>query len=174
MLALRCLHDDFNSVQSKPLPGSKPVDFAGHIGPWSGIHQVDKLERKTNFNKASQKNFDIAAFLLFANAFAASFGCRSCKTHFPTLCEQPSELAVLFNWNLNRRPFLRQVFNLDLLLCTRFYSENACMFLCLCFTQRWINNKTIAPKAKHCICLQHLLAKTIKNYSQLEHEKKKS
>ena len=37
-------------------------------------------------------------------------------TLFSNLCEQLSEVAVLFKSNLSRRPFLRQVVDLDLLL----------------------------------------------------------
>ena len=37
----------------------------------------------------------------------------------------PSEIAGLFYLNLSRRPFLRQVVELDLLLCTEFDSEHA-------------------------------------------------
>ena len=32
-----------------------------------------------------------------------------CKTSFPSFCEPPSKVAVLFNSNLSRRPFLAQV-----------------------------------------------------------------
>ena len=35
-----------------------------------------------------------------------------------------SKLAVLFDPNLSRRPFLGKVVDLDLLLCTGFDSEN--------------------------------------------------
>ena len=40
----------------------------------------------------------------------------------------PSEVSMLFNSNLSRRPFLRQVVNLDLLLCTGFNYD--VLFLC--------------------------------------------
>ena len=49
-------------------------------------------------------------------------------TLFPRFCAQPSEVAVLsvlFYSNLSRLPFLGQVFNLDLLLCTGIDSEHA-------------------------------------------------
>ena len=48
---------------------------------------------------------------------------------------QPSEVAVLFNWNLRRLPFFRQVVNLDLLLCTEFVSEHEDLLLSQYFTQ---------------------------------------
>ena len=34
---------------------------------------------------------------------------------FPSFCPPPSEVVVLFNSNLSRRPFLRKVVDLDLL-----------------------------------------------------------
>ena len=34
---------------------------------------------------------------------------ESCQTSFPSFCSPPSEVAVLFDLNLNRRPFLGQV-----------------------------------------------------------------
>ena len=39
-------------------------------------------------------------------------------TLFPSFSAPPSEVAVLFNYNLSRRPFLGQVVDFDLLLCT--------------------------------------------------------
>ena len=42
-------------------------------------------------------------------------------TLFPSFCMQASEVAALFNLSLSRLPFLRQVVDLDLLLCTGFY-----------------------------------------------------
>ena len=53
-------------------------------------------------------------------------------TSFPSFCAPPSEVAVLFNLNLSRRPFLGQVVDLDLLLCTGFDSEHAVLFPGLC------------------------------------------
>ena len=58
-----------------------------------------------------------------------------------------SDVALLFNWNLSRvsrLPFLGQVFDLDLLLCTVYDSESRIsddedLFLCLSFTQRPLN-----------------------------------
>ena len=34
-------------------------------------------------------------------------------------------LSVLYDWNLSRCPVLGQVIDLDLLLCTGYYKENA-------------------------------------------------
>ena len=50
-------------------------------------------------------------------------------TSFPSFCEPPSEVAVLFDSNLSKRPFLGQAIGLestlDLLLCKGFDSERA-------------------------------------------------
>ena len=45
-------------------------------------------------------------------------------TLFPSVCASPSEVAELFYLKLIRRPFLGQVVDLDLLLCTGFNSEH--------------------------------------------------
>ena len=50
---------------------------------------------------------------------------QSCLPSFPRFCAPPSEVAVLFDLNLSRRPFLGQVVDSDLLLCTGFDSEHA-------------------------------------------------
>ena len=64
-------------------------------------------------------------------------------TSFPSFCAPPSEVAVLFYSNLSRCPFLGQVVDLDLLLCTGFDSEHAALFLCHIFTQRPVTDKKI-------------------------------
>ena len=51
-------------------------------------------------------------------------------TSIPSFCTPPCEVAALFDSNLSRRPFLRQVVDLDLLLCTGFDLEHAVLFLC--------------------------------------------
>ena len=48
-------------------------------------------------------------------------------TLFPSFCAPPSEVTALFDSNLSRRPFLGQVVDLDLVLCTGFDSEHACL-----------------------------------------------
>ena len=54
---------------------------------------------------------------------------------------QLSKVAVLFYWNLSRCPFLWQVVDLDLLLCTGFNS--AVLFPCHIFTQRPMTERKI-------------------------------
>ena len=85
-------------------------------------------------------------------------------------------MAVLFDWNLSRRPLLRQRVNLDLLF-TRLNLEYVALFGCLVFTQRPLNEKgsKIAPMMsaafwsvwKHVLfglfgnmfsCVKHVLA----------------
>ena len=43
---------------------------------------------------------------------------ESCQTSFPNFCSLSSEVAVLFDSKLSRCPFLGQIVDLDLLLCT--------------------------------------------------------
>ena len=79
------------------------------------------------------------------------FGCKtlvaidseSHLTSFPSFCAPPSEVAVLFYLNLSRRPFLGQVVDFDLLLCTGFDSEHAVIFVCHIFTQRPMTDRKI-------------------------------
>ena len=77
--------------------------------------------------------------ILFAIDLAANLGwidSESRQTSFQSFFAPPSEVAVLFDSNLSRRPFLGQVVDLDLLLCTGFYLEHAVLFLCHIFTRR--------------------------------------
>ena len=48
----------------------------------------------------------------------AAIDSESRLTSFPSLCAPPSEVALLLDSNLSRRPFLGQDVDLDLLLCT--------------------------------------------------------
>ena len=64
-------------------------------------------------------------------------------TSFPSFCAPPSEVAGLFDPNLSRRPFLRQVIDTDLLLCTGFDSEHVDLFLCHISTRRRMNDRKI-------------------------------
>ena len=52
---------------------------------------------------------------------------------YSSFWSHPSEVALLLNSNLSRLPFLRLVVDLDLLLCTGFYSEYVALFLCHIF-----------------------------------------
>ena len=86
---------------------------------------------------------DFKHCISFATDLAANFACNQL---FPSFCALPSEVAVLFYCNmriLNTCPFLGQVFDLDLLLCTGFNSENADLFQCPFSTQRPINDRKI-------------------------------
>ena len=59
-----------------------------------------------------------------------------CQTLSQSFCAPQSEVAVLFDSNLSRCPFLGHVIDLDPLLCTGFDLEHAVLFLCHIFTQR--------------------------------------
>ena len=57
----------------------------------------------------------------------------------PIFCASPSEVAVLFNWYLSRRPFSRSSHRLDLLPAQASVSDHADLFLCLIFAQKHMN-----------------------------------
>ena len=95
---------------------------------------------------------------------------ESCQTSFPSFCAPPSEVAVLFDSNLSRRPFLGQVVDSDLLLCTGFDSEHAVLFLCHIFTQRPMNDRKIERSDGRGFGRQQLLANSIEIF--ISHEKK--
>ena len=92
-------------------------------------------------------------------------------TSFPSCCTQPSEVAVLFYSNLRRLPFLGQVFNLDLLLCTGFYSEHAVLFPCHISTQRLMTDRNIEQSDGQCFGLQQLLVNSTEIF--ISHEEQK-
>ena len=59
---------------------------------------------------------------------------------------------------LSRRPFLGQVVDTDLLLCTGFDSEHAVLILCHIFTQRPMNDRQIERSDGRCFGREQLLA----------------
>ena len=87
--------------------------------------------------------------------------------------ENRSSSAVRFDSNLSRRPFLGQVVDTDLLLCTGFDSEHAVLFLCHIFTQRPINDRKIERSDGRGLGRQQLLADSMEISFQV-HMKKKS
>ena len=89
--------------------------------------------------------------------------------YFPSFCAQPSEVTVLFNLNLSRRPFLQQVVDLHLLLCTGFNSEHVFLFPCHIFTQRPMTDRKIEWSNGRCFGWQ-CLANSIEIF--ISHEKK--
>ena len=109
----------------------------------------------------------------FVIDLAANFGCNQFRITpgiVFKLCALPSEVAVLFDSNLSRRPFLRQVVDLDLLLCTGFDSEHAVLFLCHIFTQRPMTDRKIERSNGRCFGRQQLLADSMEIF--ISHEKK--
>ena len=87
------------------------------------------------------------------------------------LLRPPSEVAVLFDSNLSRRPFLGQVVDLDLLLCTGFDSEHAVLFLCHSFTQRPMNDRKIERSDGRGFGRQQLLARSMEISEFISNEK---
>ena len=92
------------------------------------------------------------------------------QTSFPSICAPQSQVAVLFNSNLSRHPFLGQVVDSDLPLCTRFDSEHAVLILCHISTQRPMNDCKIERSDRRDFSRQHLLSNCIENF--ISHEKK--
>ena len=72
------------------------------------------------------------------------------------------EVTVLSNSNLSRHPFLRQVVDLDLLLCTGFYSGYAVLFLRHNFTQRPWKDRKIEQGDLRCFGRQELMTQWLR------------
>ena len=96
--------------------------------------------------------------LLIWQQTLVSIDSESRLTSFPSFCVPPSEVAALFNSNLSRLPFPRQVVDSDLLLCTGFDSEHAVLILCHILTQRPMNDRKIERSYECGLGWQQLLA----------------
>ena len=57
---------------------------------------------------------------------------------------------MLFDWNLSRHPFLKEVVDLDPLLCTGFAREHADLF-CSPILLRSNNDQKFELSDEHCI-----------------------
>ena len=75
----------------------------------------------------------------------------------PIFYAQPSEVAVLKDWNLSIRPFLGQVPSSILRSAAlhRFHQEHACLFQCIIYTLRLINDARIESDNACCFGLRH-------------------
>ena len=75
-----------------------------------------------------------------------------------------TEVTVLSNSNLSRHPFLRQVVDLDLLLCTGFYSGYAVLFLRHNFThwQRPSKDRKIEQSDLRCFGRQEFMTQWLR------------
>ena len=96
----------------------------------------------------------------FATNLAANFGCywlRIMPEIVSKLWALPSEVAVLFDLNLSRRPFLGQVADLDLLLCTGFNQEHADLFS-QCRPCRTLKYQVCGTGASPALRLQDFMA----------------
>ena len=90
-------------------------------------------------------------------------------TLFTSFCVPPSEVAMLFDSNLSRRPFLRKVVDLDLLLFTEF-NLNAVLFICHISTQSLTTDRMIEQSDGRCFGRQRLPADS--NGHSISKEKK--
>ena len=79
-----------------------------------------KFKTEAHHSKLVTTSLSNIAFhlLLIWMQILVAIDSESRLTSFPSFCAPPSEVAVLFDSNLSRHHFLRQVVNLDLLLCT--------------------------------------------------------
>ena len=89
-------------------------------------------------------------------------------TSFLSFCAPPSEVAVLFDLNLCRRPSSDRS-SIYLLHWTGFDSEHAVLFLCHSFTQRPMTDRKIERSNGRCFGRQQLLANSIEIF--ISHEK---
>ena len=112
----------------------------------------------------------------FATDLAANFGCDRFRITSDIVSKLllaaiwTSEVTVMFYLNLSRRPFLGQVVDWDLLLCTGFDWEHAVLFLCHFFTQRPMTDRKIERSDGCCFGRQQLLANSTEIF--ISHEKK--
>ena len=92
-----------------------------------------------------------------ATNLAGNFGCNQFRI-LPEIVFKLDvlsfEVAVLFDWNLSRCPFL-QVVNLELLLCTGLDLDHEDLLLCPIFTDLGSIARVVArfPQASHFLCL---------------------
>ena len=134
-----------------------------HIALWSSCALRFKYEKP--------------CFLDRLHFICDSMGCKlwlwliqNHSRHCSKLLALPFEVALLFDLNLSRCPFLKQVIYQDLLLCTGFNKEHAVLFLCHMFTQRPMNDGKIEWSNGGCFGWQQLLANSIKIF--ISHENK--
>ena len=97
----------------------------------------------------------------FATDLAPNFGCNQ----FRITPDIVSKLLCASIWSCcvvllesEQRPFLGQVVDTDLLLCTGFDLEHAVLFLCHIFAQRRMNDRKIEQSYGSCLGRQQLLA----------------
>ena len=99
-----------------------------------------------------------------------------CQSSFPSLSSPPSEVAVLFDRNLSRRPFFSQVddwvVDWNLLLCKGFDTVLVDFYWCLVFTERPINDCKIEISNERGSDPLKVLAKSIE--SSLSRAKKRN
>ena len=116
---------------------SKPVHSRQVSTSWHGFQTLLSICERFGCKLwlLSKKNYARDRFQLFAHRHL-KWLCYSmvaiekelCQRSFPTLCAPPSEVALLFNGNLSRHPFLRHVVNLVFcLLSAGFHSHHAPM-----------------------------------------------
>ena len=134
------------------------------------LKKIFKLKIKARPVTTWLSNITFHLLLIGLQAVVA-INSESCQTSFPSFCTPPSEVSVLCNLNVSRHPFLRQVVDLDLLLCTGFDWEHAVLFVCHSFTQIPMTDSKIEQSNGRGFGLQEHLANLIKNF--ISHKNKK-
>ena len=115
------------------------------VAHWWVRETVDDFfqrRKRTALNKACPFNAGLCLTLRhhfsFATYLAANFGCydkaidsESCQRSFSLLCTLPSELAVLSNWYLSRRPFFKFQTGRSMTCC---FAQNSIHNMLICST----------------------------------------
>ena len=82
------------------------------------IFYKEKLLRKSSNRKLKLDLSTLVTYMAFKHHISllliwlqtlVVINSESCQRSFPSICSPPSEVALLFNLNLSRRPFLGQV-----------------------------------------------------------------
>ena len=111
------------------------------------LKQIFKLKIEAcPVNAGHYMAFKFEHCISFAIDLAANFGCYQFRIT-PDIVSKILGSTIGSRWaillNLSRRPFLRQVVDLDLLLCTGLDSEHVVLFLCHISTQRPMTDRKI-------------------------------
>ena len=142
------------------------TDLAANVG-WNRFRImpdiVSKLLRAAIWSRCAvrfeseQTTFPWTGHISFTTDLAANFGCdrfRIMPDIVSNLLRAASWRRCAVQFESEQTPFLGQVVDLDLMLCTGFSSEHAVLFLCHIFTQRPMNDRKIERSNGHGFCRQ--------------------
>ena len=117
-----------------------------------------KKKKKNIWTTMLAQPMQVWKTLFIWNNLAATNCQIHARDHFQALAHslgQPSEMALLFNWDLSICPVLWQIVDLDLLLsgcwvCSGFNIEPSVLLLCLIFTQRPMKDRKMELSNENC------------------------